>query len=157
LDFLKQFNQAISVLPGNARKRLPARQGGQPPYVIHQRFALRLAIKTAGPAISRIMTSLQPSLRLYAVKGSHESHRLKLRQLRELNLGDSFVIGKIYKRFALRQRQAECSLLEALHVSAADVPQEETESAQLVQLRSRRFLVTITSYIPIGDDITRYH
>jgi hypothetical protein len=57
----------------------------------------------------------------------------------------------------LRQRQAECSLPEALHVSAADVPQEETESVQLVQFRSRRFLVTITSYIPIGDDITRYH
>jgi hypothetical protein len=145
LDFLKQFNQEISVLPGNTRKRLPAHQIGQAPYVIHQRLALSIEIKTAGPAISRIVTSRQPSLRLHAIKGSHESHRIKIRLLRELHLVDSFVIGQIYKHFALRQRQVECacSLVEALYVSAADVPQEKTESAQLLQLKSRRCLVTI--------------
>jgi hypothetical protein len=116
-----------------------------------------IEIKTAGPAISRIVTSLQPSLRLHAVKGSHESHRLKIRQLRELHLGDSFVIGRIYKHFTLWQRQAECafSLVEALYVSAADVLQEKTESAQWLQLRSR--LVTITLYILMSDYIDCYH
>src|SRR5258708_22794364 len=81
-DFLEQFNHEIGVLLWNARKRLPARPGHQVPYVIDQRPPLRLEIKTAGPAISRIVTSLQPPVGLEAVKGSHESHRLEIRQLR---------------------------------------------------------------------------
>jgi hypothetical protein len=45
-------------------------------------------------------------------------------------------------------------LLEALYVSAADVPQEETESAHWVQLMSRK---SLTLYTPKGDYIYCYH
>jgi hypothetical protein len=69
-----------------------------------------------------------------AVKGSHESHRLEIRQLRQLYLADSFVIGQIDEHSALRQRQAERtgSLLESLHVQPVRVLEKETKSAQWV-------------------------
>jgi hypothetical protein len=68
------------------------------------------------------------------VKGSHESHRLEIRQLRQLYLADSFVIGQIDERFALRQRQAERagSLLESLHVQPGRVFEKETKSAHWI-------------------------
>jgi hypothetical protein len=123
LYFLEKSNHEIRVLPGNARKRLPACQVHHVPNLIHERSSLSLEIKTAGASISRIVTSLQPPVGLHGVKDSHESRRLKIRQLRELHLAVSFVIGQIYKHSALWERQAEstCSLLEALPEYAARV------------------------------------
>jgi hypothetical protein len=93
--FLQHCDHEGRMSPGNARKRFLTRQDLQAPYLIYEGFAVSHEINAARPAIRRIVTSLQRPAGFQAVKGSHESHRLKTRQLRQPYLADSFMNGQI--------------------------------------------------------------
>ena len=79
---------------------------------------LGFKIQTAGSPVSRIVTSLEQPVEFQAVNGSQGSHRLKIRELRELYLADPLLFGQINEHLALPQRQAEGigSLFEALRI-----------------------------------------
>jgi hypothetical protein len=62
------------------------------PDVSHKRFAPGPKKKTVSPAIPRVVPSLQPPVALQAVEGSDQNHRLKIGELCQMHLSDSFVI-----------------------------------------------------------------
>jgi hypothetical protein len=136
LNFLEQFNHEIGVPHGNACKRLAAGQIQQVPDVVHEGSAPGLKKKAAGPAIRRIVTSLQPPAALQVVEGSRQSHRLEIGQLCQVHLTDPFVIDQMYEHLALREGQAENSgsFLEALRVQTNRALEKKAESAGWVQV-----------------------
>ena len=114
----KQFHYAISVSHGNVRKCFLAGQVEQVPDFIHERFALGLKKQTADPAMRRVIPSLEPTVALQAVEGSHQDRWLKIGDFCQMHLTNSFVIDQEYEHPALHQGQAEYrgSSLEALRV-----------------------------------------
>ena len=98
-------------------------------------------LQTAGAAVARIRTPLDPSICLHAIDLSHQCHRFDLEEIRKTGLVNTLVPSKVGEDAALRAvetKEQQGSLIEAPGEQASHIVDEITKAALEIHGSNRK-------------------